>query len=74
MADLWENQKVNLNKIKLEEEAPAVPCGLVAKSFFNDTFELWKTADSVSPSKNIMINSNNIAWTSDVTYKFDNIK
>lgn len=38
--DLWDNQKINLNNKKLDPEDPAIPCGLVAKSFFNDSFSL----------------------------------
>lgn len=55
-------------KTALEPDAPAFPCGLVAKSFFNDTFAL-KNDESVQ----IEINSANIAWKSDVEYKFKNI-
>ncbi len=59
--------------VKMDDSAPAVPCGLVAKSFFNDTFELWRKADTSSTDTNVTISSTNIAWTSDVTYKFDNV-
>lgn len=52
-------------------DAPAIPCGLVAKSWFNDTFELWKKG---SPDTIIPIIEDNIAWTSDITYKFANTK
>ena len=34
-----------LNNKKVDErnlDQPAIPCGLIAKSFFNDTFELFK--------------------------------
>ena len=54
-------------KTELDENAAAFPCGLVAKSFFNDTFELWK--DNV----NLTIWDDNIAWKSDVDYKFKNL-
>ena len=53
----------------LVASAPAFPCGLVAKSYFNDTFEIWTT----NPSKNITIADNDIAWESDVKYKFKNL-
>ena len=32
------NKKVSYDNLEL----PAIPCGLIAKSFFNDTFELYK--------------------------------
>ena len=59
---------VAIDGTKLDPEEPAFPCGLVAKSFFNDTFELWKEG-----SVNITIDSSNIAWKSDVEYKFKNL-
>ena len=54
-----------------DPNAPAFPCGLVAKSIFNDTFNL--TQVGVSPNVKIEINETNIAWESDVKYKFRNI-
>ena len=48
----------------------SVPCGLMAKSFFNDEFKLYKCQDSVCAT-NIEINSKDIAWTSDKA-KFKN--
>lgn len=48
----------------------AVPCGLVAKSYFNDTFKIFNNEDL---SKEIKINDDNIAWTSDIESKFHNI-
>lgn len=38
VSDLAEFQKINLNKVKMDDSEPAIPCGLVAKSFFNDTY------------------------------------
>ena len=54
----------------LEPSAPANPCGLVAKSFFNDSYEFYK--GSISTGNNITIDDSNIAWESDVEYKFKN--
>ena len=51
---------------------PAIPCGLVAKSIFNDTYELYREVEGEADEK-IEITSDNIAWTSDITYKFKNI-
>jgi hypothetical protein len=57
--------------MKLED--PAIPCGLVAKSYFNDTFTLYKKeADDTTTEKTI--NTKGIAWSSDVEFKFSNIK
>ena len=49
-------------------DEPAYPCGLVAKSYFNDTFELYDNGVT-----NITIDDSNIAWKSDVDYKFENL-
>ena len=61
----------------MNKSDPAIPCGLVAKSFFNDTFKLYKQAGSTknpSVDQEITIKSDNIAWSSDIQYKFANIK
>lgn len=54
---LWPNQKTNLNGNIMNDEDPAIPCGLVAKSVFNDTFELWLEGDKSKnqPDQNITI-------------------
>jgi len=45
VGDLWDYQKKNLNNVTMPDNQTAVPCGLVAKSFFNDTFRIYKTED-----------------------------
>lgn len=54
-------------------DLPAIPCGLMAKSFFNDTLELYKGNYSDLDKKQIKLDPTNIAWTTDVS-KFHNIK
>lgn len=44
--DLWKHQQKNLNGVELKLNDPAIPCGLVAKSLFNDTFKLKKKGGS----------------------------
>lgn len=41
-----------------------MPCGLVAKSFFNDTYVLKLNTEKIN------IDENGIAWDSDKEYKF----
>jgi len=53
----------------LEPDDPAFPCGLVAKSFFNDTFKI----SEAGASNDIEIDFSDIAWASDVEYKFKNL-
>lgn len=48
---------------------PAVPCGLVAKSFFNDKYNMTKRGET----KQVNINRKGIAWESDYNYKFKNL-
>ena len=58
--------------VQLDPAAAAFPCGLVAKSVFNDTFEIYKT--QVTPANNITIDDSDIAWESDVMHKFKNMQ
>lgn len=51
--------------LTLDPNDPAMPCGLVAKSFFTDTYSLRSES-----GRNIGIDSNDIAWESDKEYKF----
>jgi hypothetical protein len=71
---LWSNQKININGKALNDSMPAIPCGLVAKSVFNDTFELYRTGLAGEQDEKQSIEDGNIAWSSDVEYKFDNMK
>ena len=52
-----------------DELLPAVPCGLVAKSFFNDKYYFRKQGDTDFAT----INDTGIAWESDLKYKFANV-
>ena len=69
VGDLWDYQKENLNGNLLKDTDPAIPCGLVAKSVFNDTFVLKDES-----GKKVEIIETGIAWASDVQYKFKNIE
>ena len=62
------NSVKNLNNEILTATDPAIPCGLIAKSFFNDNYTLSLNNDRIP------INENDIAWDSDKEYKFANIK
>ena len=63
------NKKKNIKDNDLTSDDIAIPCGLMAKSFFNDTFnfELLKEG-----KKKIIVNDTNIARKSDID-KFKNI-
>lgn len=56
-------------KHTLDPEGVAWPCGLVAKSVFNDRYAL---KENKANGKSITINQDNIAWESDKEYKFKN--
>ena len=56
----------------LDPAGPATPCGLVAKSFFQDTYVMTGPNQNI-PANRIPIAEDNIAWESDKQYKFHNI-
>ena len=69
---LWKDQRVSVNGKILNDTDPAIPCGLVAKSFFNDTYKLYKQ-DEDGVRTQININENGIAWKTDVEQRFKNV-
>lgn len=67
VGDMWPHQRKSVSGKDLSPKEPAMPCGLVAKSVFNDTFELKD-----EKGKTIKIEENGIAWKSDLEFKFAN--
>ena len=89
MEDLWPGQRYSVaereakaadpayDMAPLADENPAVPCGLIAKSFFNDQYELYsgsQTDDRTDQANRVTINETDIAWTNDKEYQFKNIE
>ena len=76
MAEL--GKKTTVNGIVLPDDAPANPCGLVAKSYFTDSYLIASgpkgTATTPTTANNVYINDTNIAWESDRLYKFKNLQ
>ena len=56
---------------ELVPDEVAFPCGLVAKSYFNDTFILSKYKTT---GDDLTIDSTDIAWKSDREFKFKNME
>lgn len=52
----------------LEPNELAVPCGLIAKSYFNDIYTKWQKQDG----REIYVNENDISWSADKEIKFKN--
>ena len=69
IGDLYPWQRKNLKGEDFTDlDAPAIPCGLIAKSIFTDRFELRKKGE-ITP---ITIDEAGIAWASDLQFKFKN--
>ncbi|XP_071957115.1 cell cycle control protein 50A-like isoform X2 [Antedon mediterranea] len=49
-----------------------LPCGAIANSLFNDTFELTFHNQDGQSNTSVAINKNGLAWPSDVETKFNN--
>ncbi len=64
----------SVNGTPLDPDAVAYPCGLVAKTLFNDTFIISKNYPFAPGASQVFINDSNIAWKSDLTYKFKNLE
>lgn len=64
-------RNVSYNGTKLVPDAVAYPCGLIAKSLFTDTYVLSSPSDPFFLNP-FHIDSGNIAWKTDVEYKYKN--
>lgn len=56
-------------KTPLDPNAPANPCGLIAKSLFNDTFSMTFVG-SDSTETPVLIDEKGIAWDADIRMKY----
>lgn len=59
---------------KLDPKEVATPCGLIAKSFFNDTFAIKYKGSDNTKDEEVVIDETNIAWEADKKLKYDNIE
>ena len=57
----------------LAENDVAIPCGLIAKSFFDDKFKNWKVIDKLEDSTPLNVDETNIAWKADKELKYKNV-
>ena len=61
---------------ELIPDAAAYPCGLVAKSLFNDTLELFEIDPMTGyrySNNPILVHDEKIAWPTDIKHKFHNL-
>lgn len=58
-----------MTDLDLSTNDPANPCGLIAKSFFNDTYRLYEPGGN----REVDIKEHGIAWDSDKEEKFDKL-
>ena len=55
----------------LDPDAKAWPCGLIAKTIFNDTYSIHKPG-TTGLGQEIKVTSDGIAWPSDKEHKYKN--
>ena len=57
----------SITGVELNKDDLAVPCGLIAKSYFNDNFTDWKVGD-----ESLEVDEKDIAWKADKELKYKN--
>ena len=67
-------QFVYNTNIELDPNELAIPCGLIAKSFFNDEYKLFKKNTENNELIQISIDETDIAWQADKDIKYKNTK
>jgi len=68
---------VSINNTPLKADDVAYPCGLIARSLFNDTYNITSLQDvsssfALDSGDYVQINEDNIAWKTDIEYKYKN--
>ena len=66
------NKNVSFEGKPLDPDDVAVPCGLIAKSYFNDNFWNWTYKNEFQEYKPFEPNEKNIAWKADKELKYKN--
>ena len=66
---------ISITNKELQEKDVAIPCGLIAKSFFNDNYKKWELLSKFEDNNHVIINVNesNIAWKADKELKYKNV-
>ena len=67
---------ISITNKELQEKDVAIPCGLIAKSFFNDNYKKWELLSKFEDDNNheiINVNESNIAWKADKELKYKNV-
>jgi hypothetical protein len=70
VGDLGGTRNRNVKGVVINDSWPAIPCGLIARSFFNDNYTLYAPA----LNKTLHINQQGIAWEDDRLNRFKNIQ
>lgn len=65
---------ISVDGTHLDPNAVSIPCGLIAKSYFNDTYELLSIDEKEKSNRNVFINQTDIIWESEKRLKHENIK
>ena len=68
-ADTW--RTVSITNATLDPQQAAFPCGLVARSMFNDSFTLYLNSNGTNSTINI--SNKGIAWPDDINYRYKNL-
>ena len=70
------NQKYSVTGEELKDDDVAIPCGLIAKSYFNDNFTNWSIKSKFGadePNDKLNVNEKDIAWKADKELKYKNV-
>ena len=67
------NQHISITGKPLAPDDLAIPCGLIAKSYFNDNFTNWIYNNSFNEEVPFSPNEKDIAWKADKELKYKNI-